>query len=79
MKVSDVMARDPTLIDPSDTLQHAAKMMRECDCGVLPAGEGDRLVGMITDRDIAIRRYGRGQGPSPQGPRGNDPRGQIFL
>ena len=63
MKIRDVMTRDAKLTNPNDTLQHAARMMKECDCGVLPVAEGDRLVGMITDRDIAVRCIAAGKGP----------------
>jgi CBS domain-containing protein len=38
-------------------------MMKECDCGVLPVADGDRLIGMITDRDIAVRGIADGNGP----------------
>ncbi|MEK9284648.1 MULTISPECIES: CBS domain-containing protein [unclassified Bradyrhizobium] len=62
-KISDVMTRDAKLVDPNDTVQDAAKLMKECDCGVLAVGEGDRLVGMITDRDIAVRCIADGKGP----------------
>ena len=63
MKISKVMKRDAKLTSPNDTLQHAAKLMKDCDCGVLPVAEGDRLVGMITDRDIAVRCIAEGKGP----------------
>jgi CBS domain-containing protein len=63
MKIRNVMTRDAKLATPDDTLQHAAKMMKECDCGVLPVAEGDRLIGMITDRDIAVRAVAEGKGP----------------
>lgn len=63
MKVRDVMSKDVKLANPNDTLQHAAQMMKECDCGILPVGEGDRLVGMLTDRDIAVRCVAAGKGP----------------
>ncbi|MCK1745090.1 CBS domain-containing protein [Bradyrhizobium sp. 139] len=63
MKISKVMTRGAKLTNPDDTLQHAAKLMRDCDCGVLPVAEGDRLVGMITDRDIAVRCIAEGKGP----------------
>src|SRR5436190_14232415 len=63
MKISKVMKRDAKLTSPNDTLQHAAKLMKDCDCGVLPVAEGDRLVGMITDRDIAVRGIAEGKGP----------------
>src|SRR5881227_2334451 len=63
MKIRDVMTRTAQLTSPDDTLRHAAQMMKECDCGVLPVADGDRLVGMITDRDIAIRGIADGKGP----------------
>jgi CBS domain-containing protein len=64
MKVSDCMTRDVRLGDPDMTLQEAARQMAECDSGVLPIGENDRLVGMLTDRDIAIRGVAQGKGPN---------------
>ena len=64
MKIRDVMTRDAKLAKPDDTLQDAAKLMKDCDCGVLPVAEGDRLIGMITDRDIAVRAVAEGMGPS---------------
>ena len=63
MKIRDVMTPDAQLCRPDDTLQHAARLMKDCDCGVLPVAGGDRLVGMITDRDIAIRCIAEGKGP----------------
>jgi CBS domain-containing protein len=45
------------------SLQDAARLMGRCDAGVLPVGENDRLVGMLTDRDIAIRAVADGRGP----------------
>jgi CBS domain-containing protein len=63
MKISDCMTREVRLADPEMSLQDAARMMGECDAGVLPVGENDRLVGMITDRDIAIRAVAQGLGP----------------
>ena len=64
MKIRDVMTCDAKLTSPDDTLRHAAQMMKECDCGVLPVADGDRLVGMITDRDIAVRCIAEGKGPN---------------
>jgi CBS domain-containing protein len=63
MNVCDCMTRDVTVVGPNDTLQQAAKVMGQLDCGVLPVGENDRLVGMITDRDIAIRAVAEGKDP----------------
>jgi CBS domain-containing protein len=50
------------LINPSDTVQQAARLMAEFDVGSLPVGENDRLVGMITDRDIVVRAISKGSG-----------------
>lgn len=63
MRVSEVMTPDVRVIAPDDTIKRAAQMMGEIDAGVLPVGENDRLVGMITDRDIAIRGVGLDKGP----------------
>jgi CBS domain-containing protein len=63
MKVGEVMTRDVVLIAPSDTICDAARKMAECDAGALPVGENDRLVGVITDRDIAIRAVAEELGP----------------
>jgi CBS domain-containing protein len=63
MKVSDSMTRDVRVANPNQTIQDAAKMMSDVDSGVLPVGENDRLIGMITDRDIAVRAVAQGKGP----------------
>jgi CBS domain-containing protein len=60
-KISDVMTSDPKLVGPNDSVQQAAVLMREGDCGAIPVQENDRLVGMITDRDIAIRCVAAGK------------------
>ncbi len=63
MKVGEVMTRGVEVASPDDTLRQAASRMAELDTGVLPVGEGDRLVGMLTDRDIAVRAVAQGRGP----------------
>ncbi|HLV08520.1 MAG TPA: CBS domain-containing protein [Croceibacterium sp.] len=63
MKVKECMTRDVRVISPDDTIERAAQIMDQIDAGVLPVGEGDRLIGMITDRDIAIRGIAQGAGP----------------
>jgi len=63
MRISEVMSRDVELANPQDTLNQAASMMKKLDSGVLPVGENDKLVGMLTDRDIAIRAVAEGKGP----------------
>ncbi|MGH8809718.1 MAG: CBS domain-containing protein [Noviherbaspirillum sp.] len=62
MRVADAMTRDVRVANPDESIIDAAKMMADCDCGVLPVGENDRLVGMITDRDIVIRALAQGKG-----------------
>ena len=64
MQVKQCMTRDVRVVSPDDTIERAAQMMGQIDAGVLPVGEGDRLVGMITDRDIAIRGVAEGCSPS---------------
>ena len=63
MKVKDAMTRNVRIANPDQTIRDAAKIMSEIDSGVLPVGENDRLVGMITDRDIAVRAVAEGRGP----------------
>jgi CBS domain-containing protein len=57
------MTQDVRLIEPTETIRDAAKLMAELDAGIMPVREGDRLVGMITDRDIAVRAVAEGKGP----------------
>lgn len=61
MRVADAMTRDVRVANPDESIIQAAKMMADCDCGVLPVGENDRLVGMITDRDIVVRALAQGK------------------
>ena len=63
MKVSKIMTRDVRLLNPDNTIGEAATLMVEADTGALPVGENDRLVGMITDRDIVIRAVAQGKSP----------------
>ncbi len=63
MKVSDAMTRHVRVANPGETIAQAAQLMAKLDAGALPVGENDRLVGMITDRDIAVRAVAQGKGP----------------
>jgi len=63
MKVSKFMTRDVQLVTPTQTIRDAAKMMAELDAGSLPVQQDDLLVGMITDRDIAVRAVAHGKSP----------------
>jgi CBS domain-containing protein len=63
MRVSEAMTRQVRVASPGQSIREVAKMMAEIDAGSVPVGENDRLVGMITDRDIAIRAVAQGKGP----------------
>ncbi|MBN6885611.1 CBS domain-containing protein [Cytobacillus horneckiae] len=52
--VSEIMTKDVNVCAPHDSVETAAKMMRDIDCGSIPVCEGKKVVGMITDRDIII-------------------------
>jgi CBS domain-containing protein len=54
-RVADVMRAEPPVVSPEDTVQRAVQLMREADLGGLPVRDGDQLMGMVTDRDIALR------------------------
>jgi len=60
MKVSEVMTPNPRTVQLSDTIEDAARIMRDEDTGAVPVIEDDRVVGMITDRDIVIRAVADG-------------------
>ena len=64
MKVSEAMTADVRVANPEETIQQAARTMASLDAGVLPVGEKDHLIGIITDRDIAIRGVAQGKGPT---------------
>ena len=63
MKVSEVMTRDVQTVSPDQPVQEAASFMLSADAGSIPVTQGDRLIGMITDRDIAVRGVAKGYGP----------------
>lgn len=60
--IKDVMSRDVQVISPDATIAEAAQCMRDGDFGMMPVGENDRMIGAISDRDIAIRAVAQGQG-----------------
>ena len=60
MQVGQVMTKNCKLVNANDSLQKAAQIMREADVGILPVQENDRLVGMISDRDLVIRGLAEG-------------------
>jgi CBS domain-containing protein len=63
MQVHEVMSRNVLVVSPDDTIEKVATLMAQVNCGALPVGENDRLVGMITDRDIALRAAAKGNPP----------------
>jgi CBS domain-containing protein len=60
-KVSEIMTSDVVLTSPDESICDAASSMAKADIGSLPVGENDRLVGMITDRDIVLRAVAKGR------------------
>lgn len=63
IKVREVMSPQLVMVRPMQSIEEAAKLMREYDCGVLPVGTPDKVLGVITDRDIAIRVVASGKDP----------------
>ena len=65
MKISDVMTTDVETVSADQTAREAAAFMLRADAGSIPVCDGDRVIGMITDRDIAVRGVAEGRGPDP--------------
>ena len=63
MKVSEVMTRDIETVRPDQQARDAARFMLHADAGSIPVTDGERLIGIITDRDIAVRGVALGYGP----------------
>ena len=63
MRVSEIMTRDVRVAGPRESIQRAAAIMASIDAGAVPVADQDRLVGMLTDRDIAVRAVAKGKGP----------------
>jgi CBS domain-containing protein len=61
MNIRDVMTSNPRTVSPEDTIQNAARIMRDEDTGVVPVVENGRAVGIVTDRDIVVRAVADGQ------------------
>jgi CBS domain-containing protein len=64
MKLSEIMTPDVEVVSPNDTLQDAARKMRDRDVGLLPVCDGEKLIGMLSDRDITIRAIAEGMHPT---------------
>ncbi|MEX0760118.1 MAG: CBS domain-containing protein [Tistlia sp.] len=63
MNVNECMTKDVKVCAPTSTIRDAAATMKQIDSGILPVAENDRMIGMITDRDIAIRAVAENRGP----------------
>ncbi len=61
--IQDVMTRDVQTVAPRETVRRAAQLMDELNVGAIPVCDGDKLIGMITDRDITVRSTAAGQSP----------------
>jgi len=66
MLICDAMTTDVEIIGPRQTIREAAHLMAQLDIGAIPVAEGERLVGMITDRDIAVRAVAQGRSPDTE-------------
>ena len=64
MKIREIMTKQVETVAPDTPLTEAARLMRDADVGFLPVGENDRLVGTLTDRDIAVRAVADGKDPN---------------
>ena len=64
MRVSEAMTRTVCMASPDQTVEEIARLMCDADIGCMPVRDDDRLVGMVTDRDIAVRAIGCGKGPA---------------
>lgn len=64
LHVREVMSKSPEFLPPNATLKEAALKMQELDCGFIPVGENDKLIGAVTDRDIVLRTLGQGKDPN---------------
>ena len=61
MNIRDVMTKNPRCVSPEDTIQNAARIMRDEDTGVVPVVQDGRAVGILTDRDIVVRAVADGE------------------
>jgi CBS domain-containing protein len=63
MKIAEVMTSDVQTVKPDQTIREAASFMLQSDAGSIPVCDGERLQGMLTDRDIAVRAVAEGMSP----------------
>jgi CBS domain-containing protein len=64
MQVREVMSKNVKLVSPNDTIEKAASLMEQIKCGALPVEENEKIIGVITDRDITLRAVAKGKAPS---------------
>jgi len=62
--IREIMSRDVKVMNPSSTIRQAAEQMKSLDVGAVPVCDGQKLIGMITDRDIAVRTVAEGKDPA---------------
>jgi CBS domain-containing protein len=79
MKVKNAMHRGVNWVDPSTPIQQLAQLMQQHDIGAIPIGEKDRLIGMITDRDIVCRCLAAGLDPKTTTARDVMTEGIVFC
>src|SRR4030095_8162691 len=63
MKLKEILTPNPQVISPDAVICEAGRLMKQCDIGMLPVCDGERLVGVITDRDLAVRAVANGHNP----------------
>lgn len=63
MKIAECMTQEVETVSPDQPIREAARFMLRADAGAMPVSEGDKLIGMVTDRDIAVRAVAEGLGP----------------
>ncbi|SMC23798.1 CBS domain-containing protein [Clostridium acidisoli DSM 12555] len=66
MKVGEIMTKSVASLNSDDTVERAAQIMNEHNIGSLPVCSGENVIGIITDRDIAVRNVAKGQNPRVQ-------------
>jgi len=72
MKIDNVMTKVVEVVHPDDSLQSAAQKMKDCDIGFLPVCDGEEMIGVLTDRDLALRATAEGADPATPIGRGRE-------
>lgn len=66
MQIKDVMTKSVASLNPDDTVEHAAQLMKEHDVGSIPVCKGEEVIGIVTDRDITLRCVAQGENTKKQ-------------